>query len=113
MAGFVEIPLEQGVAFNYQVEMKNDVNLFMNLVSYTINSHMRKSYSSLNTAAIFTATKIDAPNGVFQLSLTPDVTANIKYGRYVFDTTITNILDPTDKTRILEGIVTVTPGVTR
>jgi hypothetical protein len=42
--------------------------------------------------------------------MTPALTANIKAGRYVYDLTVSSNVDVL---RIVEGIVTVLPGVTR
>jgi hypothetical protein len=44
--------------------------------------------------------------------MTPANTANLKAGRYVYDLLITNNSDGI-KTRVVEGIVVVTPSATR
>jgi hypothetical protein len=70
---------------------------------------MRKSYYSANATATF-STAVYPATGVIELSLTAAQTANISPGRYVYDTIITNA---GTVTRVLEGIVDVSPRVTR
>jgi hypothetical protein len=71
---------------------------------------MRKSYSS-STAYTIDSTVTGTANGEITLSVTAANTANLSAGRYVYDLKITspsNIV-----TRVVEGIVTVLPSVTR
>ena len=82
----------------------------MNLASYTANSSMRKSFYS-STANNFTATITDNAAGEITLTMTASETASLKPGRYVYDLLITD--DAGTKSRIVEGIVSVTPGSTQ
>ena len=81
----------------------------MNL-AYTANSSMRKSFYS-STANNFTATITDNAAGEITLTMTASETASLKPGRYVYDLLITD--DAGTKSRIVEGIVSVTPGSTQ
>ena len=71
---------------------------------------MRKSfYATSNT--IITSTVTGNANGEITLSMTAANTANLTPGRMVFDLLITS---PTSvKTRVIEGIVVISPGVTQ
>lgn len=71
---------------------------------------MRKSFYS-STANNFTATITDNAAGEITLTMTASETANLKPGRYVYDLLITD--DSGTKSRIIEGIVSVTPGTTQ
>jgi hypothetical protein len=71
---------------------------------------MRKSFYS-STANNFTATVTDNAAGEITLTMTAAETANLKPGRYVYDLLITD--DSGTKSRIIEGIVSVTPGTTQ
>ena len=82
----------------------------MNLATYTANSSMRKSFYS-STANNFTATITDNAAGEITLTMTASETASLKPGRYVYDLLITD--DAGTKSRIVEGIVSVTPGTTQ
>ena len=70
---------------------------------------MRKTYSS-STATNFSASIANAANGTVQISLSATQTNALKAGRYVYDVEINN---SGTITRVVEGQVEVTPGVTR
>jgi hypothetical protein len=55
-------------------------------------------------------TAVNTSVGVITLSLTNAQTANLVAGRYVYDVEIS---DGTTISRVVEGIITVTPNVTR
>jgi hypothetical protein len=57
------------------------------------------------------STTVDGNNGIITLSLTANQTANMVGGRYVYDVELTDASNSIS--RIVEGIVTVTPQVTR
>jgi hypothetical protein len=82
----------------------------INLSGYSAESQIRKSYYS-TTANNFTATVTDAATGEITLSMTAANTANLSPSRYLYDLVIT-APDET-KTRVIEGIVVVLPGITR
>jgi hypothetical protein len=89
--------------------LTDDNGDMLQLAGYTANSQIRKWYTSVNAAATFT-TSINASAGIITLSLTSSQTNNLVSGRYVYDVEIDN---GTTISRIVEGIVTVTPQVTR
>jgi len=71
---------------------------------------MRKSYYATSNTAI-TSIVTGTANGEITLSMTAANTANLSAGRYVFDLLIT--APNATKTRVIEGIVVVSPGVTQ
>jgi len=71
---------------------------------------MRKSYYATSNTAI-TSIVTGAANGEITLSMTAANTANLSAGRFVFDLLIT--APNATKTRVIEGIVIVSPGVTQ
>ena len=110
MAGFVELTLEQGANFNTVLDLKDSAGGILNLAGYTVAAQMRKSYYS-TTATNFTITVTDAAAGQITMSMNSANTANVTPGRYVYDVLITS--GASIKTRIIEGIVTILPSVTR
>lgn len=109
-AAYSNLYLEQGSTFNTTITLDDVYGANYNLVGFTANSQIRKSYYSSNATATFTAT-IDANSATISLSLPSTVTLNISPGRYVYDTTITDT--NYNVTRILEGVIDVSPCVTR
>lgn len=82
----------------------------LNLTGYSVASQMRKSYGS-TTSYNFTSSIYDATTGKIRLQLTPIQSEAIPAGRWLYDVEITS---PTgSKTRVIEGIVTVTPQITQ
>jgi len=112
MAAYVELYIDQGTTFNNVLNLTDDVtNAYVNVSGYIVTSQMRRSYYSTNASANITCTITDAVNGEITMTMTAANTSNLKPGRYLFDV---ETEDPANvKSRILEGIVTVTPGVTR
>lgn len=112
MAAYTEIIMDQGTTFNTEITLNDDTSSApINLSGYIVRSQMRRSYYSANASATFTCTITDAANGELTLSLTDGQTSNIKAGRYLFD--LETVDTSNVVTRVLEGIITVTPGVTR
>jgi uncharacterized protein YbcV (DUF1398 family) len=112
MAAYVELYMDQGATFENTLTITDDItNAAANISGYTITSQMRRSYYSANASANITCTIVNAATGNLKLSMTAANTNIIKAGRYLFDVETT---DPQGRvTRILEGIINVTPGVTR
>ena len=110
MATVHNIVIDQGTTFSLELTVTNDDGTAKNLANYTVASQMRKSYEAA-TATSFTTSKVDA-TGVITLSLTAAQTSAIKNGRYVYDCEIT-ATSPAETRRVIEGIVTVTPEVTK
>lgn len=112
MAAYAELYLDQGTTFNNVINLTDDVtNAYINVDGYIVRSQMRRSYYSANASATITCTITDAPNGEITMSMTAANTANLKAGRYLYDLEVVNTEGFTS--RILEGIITVTPEVTR
>lgn len=88
-----------------------NTNSAFNLTNYTISAQMRK-WAGSSTATTFTTSKI-APytSGKILLSLTAAQTQDLKPGRYVYDVVIQDNYNV--KTRVIEGMVLITEGVTR
>lgn len=109
MATKANLVIDQGSTFSSDLSLTDENGDPLALAGYTANSQIRKWYSSTNAAATFT-TSINVASAVITLTLTANQTSNLVSGRYVYDVEIT---DGTEVSRIVEGIVTVTPQVTR
>jgi hypothetical protein len=110
-AGYTELFLEQGATFNTTITLDDLSGAAMNLVGYTATSQMKKSYYSSNSSATFNAST-GGVNGTVSLNLSAPETANIYPGRYLYDVYVTSE-DGSARTRVLEGIVNVSPQITK
>ena len=110
-AGYSELFLEQGASFNTAIALDDVSGAAFNLITYSASSQMRKSYYSSNASATFSVTTGENPSlGVITISLDSANTANIYPGRYLYDVYVYNTAS---RVRVLEGIVNVTPQVTK
>ena len=108
MATISNIVIDQGTTFSLELNLTNDDTTAKDLTAYTVTSQLRKSYES-TSATDFTTAKVNA-TGKITISLTASQTAALKAGRYVYDI---EIASSSETLRVLEGLVTVTPNVTR
>ena len=112
MAAYVELIMDQGATFNNIINLSDDINNeAVNVSGFTVRSQMRRSYYSANATANITCTITNATQGEITMNLNANTTANIKAGRYLFDLEIVDTLGSVS--RVLEGIITVTPGITK
>jgi hypothetical protein len=108
-AGYSDQFLEQGSTFTTQLTLADAYGNPYNLTGFTITSRAKKSYTSSNVAIVFTTAITNANTGIVTLSLSSAASANVPYGKYVYDV-IANT--GTTITRVLEGQIFVSPGVT-
>lgn len=109
MAIKANLIIDQGASYSTSLTLVNDQGETANLVGYSANSQLRKTFTSSNSHT-FTAS-VDTSLSIITLALNANQTANIAAGRYVYDVFLTDSSGVVS--RIVEGIVTVTPRVTR
>ena len=117
MAQYEEITIDQGSDATIQLELVDANGSKKNLSNYTITGKIKKNYSDSSGEATAFATAVVSPStdGVCTLKLTNTQTDALKAGRYVYDVELshTDSSDTTIIERVLEGIITVTPSVTK
>ena len=106
------IVIDQGTDFSSTITVTDDDGDITDLAGYTANGHIRKHYSS-STATVFDCVfGTPTTDGKLTISLPRTVTGAMEAGRYVYDVELTNTTSNT-RIRLIEGIATVTPEVTR
>lgn len=109
MAIKANLVLDQGTDFSAVIDLMDiDGNVY-DLTGHTVASQMRKNYASVSAIA-FAASHRSA-EGQITLTLSSTLTNDIEPGRYMYDVEITSPAGST--TRVVQGIVTVSPGITR
>lgn len=111
MATVYNLAIDQGTDFSTTIEVNDDTGSDRDLTGYTGRAQLRRSYHSVSNTA-FTVTIDNPSEGEVVLSLSNAITANLRYGRYVYDVELVKTSDGTVE-RILEGVVTVYPEVTK
>jgi hypothetical protein len=112
MAAIANLSIDQGATFSSDVNVKDANGDAFNLTGYTASAKMAKGYASTRTRVSLT-TAIGTPSsGVITLSLSADQTNALEApARYVYEVEILRTADST-VTRVIEGIITVSPSVT-
>jgi hypothetical protein len=100
------IVIDQGADFILEVTALDADDEEFDFNGYTVEAQMKKHYESANSVT-FTSS---ISNNAIHLSLTAEQTKDITPGRYNYDVLITSSDDIV--IRLLEGIATVTPGIT-
>lgn len=109
MATKLNLIVDQGASFETTLNLTDDNDETVSLVGYTGAGQIRKHYSSL-TATNFNVT-LGGANGTVTLALSANTTSSLVAGRYVYDVEVAD--GNGIVSRLFEGIVTVTPQVTR
>ena len=112
MSAFANLLIEQGATFEISLQIKDGQDP-RDLTGFTARSQMRRSHYS-RRATDFTVDINNPTNGELTLSLTADQTKILKPGRYVYDVEVIGPGAPPEVvSRVLEGVVTVSPEVTK
>ena len=110
MAAKANIVVDQGSTFTTYLSLSDTDGNILDLTGYTAYGQIRKWYTS--TSYVTLNLSIENPTqGNISLVLDANTTAAMSPGKYVYD------IDTIDSfgtiTRVIEGILTVTPTVTQ
>lgn len=112
MAMISNLTIDQGASFKAEIDVKDSDGDALNLTGYTGAGQMRKTYSSSSKTDFTVEFKNPRSSGTLSILLSAAQTNAIKAGRYVYDVEVTKTSD-SEVTRVIEGQIDVTPGVTR
>ena len=112
MAMISNLTIDQGASFKAEIDVKDADGDALDLTGFTGAGQMRKTYSSSTKTDFAVEFKNPRSSGTLSISLTAVKTNALKAGRYVYDVEITKTSDA-EVTRVVEGQIDVTPGVTR
>lgn len=111
MAAKANIVIDQGANFSTTITVTDDSGSVVDLSGYTAEGQIRKHYTS-STKVDFTISFVSPrSSGQVTLSLSSANTGAMEAGRYVYDVELTSAANVIS--RMVEGIATVTPQVTR
>lgn len=109
MAIKANLVIDQGATYSVTLDITDEEDQVIDLTGYTGAAQIRKHYTSSNSVPF--SVSVVPLDGVVQLSLSANQTGSITAGRYVYDVELTNASGIVS--RVVEGIVTVTPQATR
>lgn len=110
MAVKANILIDQGTDYSTTIFVSDGNDVAIDITGYSFAASARKHFTS-NTAYNFTLTITDGVQGEVTMSMNAATTANISAGRYVYDCEMTDTSSVV--TRLVEGLLTVKPQVTR
>jgi hypothetical protein len=105
----INLTLEQGIDYDVDFTIRNDDGSPLNLTDYNAESVIRKTYTS-STSYPFQVSFVDRIAGEINLSMGSTMTSTLKEGRYVYDVVLTS--GNNQKSRVVQGNILVSPGVT-
>ena len=111
MATISNIFINQGANFSTTVTISDGDGTALDLAAFTALAQIRKTYESTTSTSFSTTFESPRTTGEITISLTDTQTAALESGRYVYDLLITSVSGA--KTRVVEGIATVNPSVSR
>lgn len=109
MAIKANIIVDQGSTYSTSLDLTDDNGNPLDLTTFTAAAQMRKHYTSSNAVSFVVTT--GGNTGILTLALSANSTANITAGRYLYDVELTD--SENNVTRVVEGIVTLNPNITR
>jgi hypothetical protein len=111
MAIYSNIEIDQGTDFETSVTVTGTDGGPANLTGYAVAGQIRRTYKSQNAVTFTLDIPEPATAGIINVGLSAASSDTMKAGRYVYDIEVTS---PQGKiTRVIEGQVTIHPGVTR
>jgi hypothetical protein len=111
MAAKANIVIDQGADFSTTITVTDNAGAVVDLTGYTGRGQIRKHYTSETAVDFDVSFGTPKSDGKVTLSLTNAQTTNMEPGRYVYDAEI--ITGGGVVSRLVEGLATVTPEVTR
>lgn len=110
MAAVNNLAIDQGTTYTVTISVTDNTGSARDLTGYTGRAQLKRSYYT-NTNTAFTVTIDNPGEGEIDLSLTATQTSGLKAGRYVYDVELVSNTNTVE--RIVEGIVTIYPEVTK
>lgn len=101
--------IDQGSDFTATIDLVDVTDEVYDLSNYTAFGQIRKNYNSSVSYDFQISTT--GPTGQLLLSLHRSISSSMSPGRYLYDIEIVSLSGIV--TRVVEGMVTVTPGITR
>ena len=104
----INLVVEQKADFEATFTVTGSNNVPLDLTGYSAEAKIKKNYTS-SSSTNFGVAFLNRPDGKLKLSMSSFATSLLKPGRYSYDILI--ISPGGVKTRVVEGQVTLTPGI--
>lgn len=105
------LAIDQGTTYTVTIMVADNTGSARDLSGFTGRAQLKRSYYSTSNTT-FTVTIDNPSEGEILMSLTSTQTSSLRSGRYVYDLELVNS-NTNAVERIIEGIATVYPEVTK
>lgn len=112
MAATTNLTIDQGTTYSVTFTVTDETGSTRDLTAYTARAQMRRSYYTTSNTSFTVNITSPGTEGEITLSLSSNQTTGLRPGRYVYDVELVANASSTVE-RIVEGIVTVYPEVTK
>jgi hypothetical protein len=111
-ANYLDIYIEQGTDYVNQITLDDSTGAPYDLTNFNIFASAKTSYYTANATIVFDASVYDAANGIIQIGANSAITSNVSSAQtLVYDVIVQDTVSGVI-TRVLEGQIFVSPGVT-
>jgi len=115
LASTYNISIDQGATYTLAISYKDENGAAINLTNYTAAMQLRSTYTSVDAVLSLSSPSngivITGATGLISITITATQTAALSSNNFVYDLEITSSSNV--KTRLIQGIVTISPEVTR
>lgn len=111
MAAYANILVHQGADFVTTLTVEEDTTDAFSLDGFILKGQIRKTWSS-SVAYNINLTILNAEEGIIEFVIPSEETLKMRPGRYLYDVYAENTAG-TKTIKIIEGIVTLEPRITR
>jgi hypothetical protein len=112
MATTSNLFIDQGSYYTTSVTVTGENGSPIDLTGYTVSGLMRKSYASSRSYPLTCTIAIPPTQGIVKVEVPNTDSSAMPAGRYLYDIEVTNV-DTNHKLRVVEGLVIISPEITR
>lgn len=120
-AGVYDFTIEQGVPYTFQVQYQNPDGTPKNLTSWIVLGQVKEKVNDCVPLAELETEIINPIEGLITVTVTAETTRNIKirgskyndFGSLVYDIKLWPVNNLNDVRRLLNGVIKVSPEVTK
>jgi len=113
----INLTIEKGADFFVEFNLRDEDGNYLDLTNYSVAAKMARNFYSTTTKYSLNAQKVDNLTGLISISMNDTSTSQflvgtdeLKEGRYVYNVYIEST-GTYGKDKVIEGIITVVPGV--
>ncbi len=120
-AGVYDFKIEQGVPFTFQVQYQNPDGSGKNITSWVVVGSVKEKVNDCNVLGELDIEITEPLTGILTVTVPKEIGEKVKvrgtkysdYGTLVYDIKLWPLSDLTDIRRLLNGVISVSPQVTK